>query len=418
MNPNPFERRRAVITGIGIISPNGKGIENFWHSIRNGISGCAPTTRYDVSKMAVKVSAEIKNFSLDDHADIIKGGRLDLTVRYGIAAAAEAVRDAKLDTREINPDRLAVVEGTTTSGAASVINVWESMLKNEKIHPYHAIGGYCGEGSSAISMLLGIKGHALTYCSGCASGSDALGYAANAVRNDEVDVAIAGGSDSIFPAQHYGFCRLRAMSEIQCAPAEAMRPFDKTRDGFVLGEGSTFFVIEELSHARERGAKIYAEIAGHGRSCEAYHPTDPHPEGIGYIMAMKKALRDAQITSDEVNYINAHGSATPLNDPLETRAIKAVFGKHAKWMGISATKPIHGHAMGAAGALEAAVCALGIDRQEMPPTINLKDPDEGCDLDYLAGGARSYPIKVAMNVNAGFGGRYACMILRKVEDDA
>ena len=418
MRPNHSEERRAVITGIGVISPNGKNIAAFWDSMCNGISGCGPTTRYDVSKMPVQISAEVKDFDLEEHADISKSARLDLTVRYGIAAAAEAVRDAKLDTKEINPDRLAVVEGTTTSGASSVIRVWESMLKNEKIHPYHAIGGYCGEGSSAISMLLGIRGHALTYCSGCASGSDALGYAALAVRNDEVDVAIAGGSDSIFPAQHYGFCRLRAMSELKCEPGEAMRPFDVTRDGFVLGEGSAFFVIEELTHAHARGAKIYAEIAGHGRSCEAYHATDPHPEGIGYIMAMQKALRDAHIVSDEVNYINAHGSATPLNDPLETMAIKKVFGNHARWLGISATKPITGHTMGASGAIEAAVCALAIDRQEMPPTINLKNPDDGCDLDYLSNGTRSYPVKIAMNINAGFGGRYACMILRKVEDEA
>ncbi len=279
--------------------------------------------------------------------------------------------------KEMNPDRIGIVEGTTTSGASNVLKVQESVNSSTKIHPYNAIGGYCGEGSSAIGMELGILGHALTCCSGCASGSDALGYAWKSVRDDDADVMIAGGSDAIFPAQHYGFCRLHAMSELEGEPGTQMRPFDRSRDGFVLGEGAAFFVIEEMGHALARGARIYAEFLSHGRSCESYHPTDPHPEALGYIAAMHRALRRADLTGDEVDYVNAHGSATPKNDPLETKALKAVFGSHARRLSISASKPVTGHTMGASGAIEAAVCVLAIHHREMPPTINLRTPDRG-----------------------------------------
>jgi len=410
---SPTGERRVVITGIGVIAANGLTVEKFWDSLCQGASGVKPTTRYDVSKLPVQVSAEVHDFRIDEHLEAVKMGRLELSVQYGLAASAAAVRDAKLDVAEVDPDRIGIVEGTTTSGVSNVLKVEAQMRSGQKIHPYNAIGGYCGEGSSAIGIYLGIHGHALTYCSGCASGADAIGYAWRTVKDDDVDMMIAGGSDAIFEAQHFGFCRLRAMSELPGEPGTQMRPFDQVRDGFVLGEGSAYFVVEELGHALSRGAKIYAEIVAHGRSAESYHPTDPHPDGLGYVNAMRRALRRAGLHGPEVDYINAHGSATPLNDPLETRAIKTVFGAHASRVGISATKPITGHTMGAAGAIEAAVCALAIHKQQMPPTINLRNPAEGCDLDYLAHGPRPYPVDVAVNLNAGFGGRYACLIFRR-----
>jgi 3-oxoacyl-[acyl-carrier-protein] synthase II len=203
------------------------------------------------------------------------------------------------------------------------------------------------------------------------------------------------------------------MTEHNGIPAGAMRPFDRSRDGFLLGEGAAFMVLEELSHALGRGARIYAEIAGHGHSCEAHHATDPHPEGVGYVRAFQKALRNSRVNPSEVNYINAHGSATPLNDPIETKAIKTVLREHARRVAVSATKPITGHLMGSSGAIEAMICALTIARQEIPPTINLGDPDPECDLDYVPDQARSYPVKVAVNLNAGFGGRYACLVMNK-----
>jgi len=409
--------RRVVITGMGVISPSGKDLKTFWSNVRGGISAAAPVSRFDVSRLPVKIAAEIKNFDVSKYIKSRKPGRFDLTIQYGVAAAALAVTDAGIDLSRLDEDRVGVVEGTTMSGEESIVKLVESYKDSNNnfraMHPYNAVASYCGEGSSTISLHLGIRGHAMTYCSGCASGSDALGHAARMIRLDDVDVAVAGGAEGIFELVQAGFCRLRAMTEHGGSPAEAMRPFDRTRDGFLLGEGAGFFVLEELSHALGRGARIYAEVAGHGRSCEAYHATDPHPEGVGYVRALEKALRDARVHPSEVDYINAHGSATPLNDPVETKAIKSALRENAKRVAISATKPITGHLMGAAGAIEAMICALAIWHEEIPPTINLTDPDPGCDLDYVPGTARAYPVKVAVNLNAGFGGRYACMVLKK-----
>jgi 3-oxoacyl-[acyl-carrier-protein] synthase II len=252
----------------------------------------------------------------------------------------------------------------------------------------------------------------MTYCSGCASGNDAIGYGAKMVQQDELDVVIAGGSDEIVEMLHVGFCKLNSMSERNEEPQRAMRPFDRKRDGFVLGEGAAFVVIEELSHAMARGARVYAEIAGHGRSAEAHHPTDPHPEGLGYQAALRRAFRQARMHPDEIDYLNAHASATRTNDPIETLAIKEVFGSHARRLAVSGTKAITGHLMGASGAVEAVITALAVKNRQMPPTINLADPDEGCDLDYVRE-TRHYPIRAAVNLNAGFGGRYSCLILKQ-----
>jgi len=409
--------RRVVITGMGVIAPSGKDIKTFWDNVRDGISAAAPVSRFDASRLPVKIAAEVKDFDVTKFINSRKPGRFDLTIQYGVAAATLAVTDSGLDLSSIEPDRVGVVEGTTISGAGSIIKARDSFVANDgnyrALHPYNVIAGYCGEGSSTISLHLGIHGHAVTYCSGCASGNDAIGYAMRMIQCDDVDVAVAGGSEEMMEMLHVGFCRVRAMTEQNGDPAEAMKPFDRRRDGFVLGEGAVFFVMEELSHALGRGARIYAEVAGHGRSCEAYHATDPHPDGVGYTRAMEKALRHARINPSEVDYINAHGSATPSNDPIETRAIKTVFREHSKRVSISATKPITGHLMGASGTIETMICALAIWHQEIPPTINLDEPDPGCDLDYVPGAARSFPVRVGMNLNAGFGGRYACLVLRR-----
>ncbi len=409
--------RRVVITGMGVIAPSGKDIKTFWDNVRDGISAAAPVSRFDASRLPVKIAAEVKDFDVAKFIHSRKPGRFDLTIQYGVAAATLAVADSGLDLESLEPDRVGVVEGTTISGAGSIIKARDSFVANDgnyrALHPYNVIAGYCGEGSSTISLHLGIHGHAVTYCSGCASGNDAIGYALRMIQCDDVDVAVAGGSEETMEMLHVGFCRVRAMTEHSGEPCRAMKPFDRRRDGFVLGEGAAFFVMEELSHALGRGARIYAEVAGHGRSCEAYHATDPHPDGVGYSRAMEKALRHARINPSEVDYINAHGSATPLNDPIETRAIKTVFQDHARRVSISATKPITGHLMGASGTIETLICALAIWHQEIPPTINLDEPDPGCDLDYVAGTARSFPVRVSLNLNAGFGGRYACLVLRR-----
>ena len=416
MNIAPPERR-VVITGMGVISPSGKDLESLWGNVRDGISAAAPVSRFDTSKLPVKIAAEVKDFDVSQFIKSRKPGRFDLTIQYGVAAATLAVRDSGLDLHSLDPDRVGVVEGTTISGTESILKTYDTFLANDgnfrALHPYNLVAAYCGEGSSTISLHLGIHGHTVTYCSGCASGTDAIGHASRLIRDDDMDVAVAGGAEQTMEMLHIGFCRLRTMTEQTGQPAQAMRPFDRTRDGFLLGEGAAFVVLEELSHALGRGARIYAEIAGHGQSCEAYHATDPHPDGLGYTRALQKALRHARICPDEVDYINAHGSATPLNDPVETRAIKTVFRGHAKRLAVSATKPVTGHLMGASGALETLICALTLWHQEIPPTINLREPDPGCDLDYVPGQARSYPVRVAVNLSAGFGGRYAALTLKK-----
>lgn len=411
-------QRRVVITGMGVISPSGKDLKTFWSNVRGGISAAAPVTRFDTSHLPVKIAAEVKDFNVAEFIQSRKPGRFDLTIQYAVAAATLAVRDAGIDIAKLDEDRVGVVEGTTMSGEESIVKLLESYRDSDSnfraMHPYNAVASYCGEGSSTISLHLGIRGNAMTYCSGCASGSDAIGHAARLIRLDDTDVMIAGGSEGTFELVQAGFCRLRAMTEHGGDPAAAMRPFDKTRDGFLLGEGAAFLVLEELTHALGRGARIYAEIAGHGRSCEAYHATDPHPEGVGYVRALEKTLRDARVHPTEVEYINAHGSATPLNDPIETKAIKTALREHARRVAISGTKPITGHLMGASGAIESMICALSIWHQEIPPTINLHEPDPACDLDYVPNEGRSYPVKVAVNLNAGFGGRYACLVLKKL----
>jgi len=417
MKTNSYERR-VVITGMGVISPSGKDLETFWSNVRGGISAAAPILRFDASRLPVKIAAEVKNFDVTEFIKSRKPGRFDLSIQYGVAAATLAVADAGIDLTVLEPDKVGVVEGTTISGAESVIKLRDSYRDGNSnfraLHPYNVVAGYCGEGSSTISLHLGIHGHAVTYCSGCASGSDAIGHAVRMIKLDDVDVAVAGGAEETFELLHASFCRVRAMTEQNGSPAEAMRPFDRSRDGFVMGEGAAFFVLEEMTHALGRGARIYAEVAGHGHSCEAYHATDPHPDGIGYVRAFEKALRAARVNPSEVDYINAHGSATPLNDPIETKAIKNVMRTDAKRVAVSATKPITGHLMGASGAIETMICALTIWHKEIPPTINLHEPDTGCDLDYVPGTARSYPVKVAVNLNAGFGGRYASLVLKKI----
>jgi 3-oxoacyl-[acyl-carrier-protein] synthase II len=413
--PEADRIRRSVVTGIGVITPSGLEIGPFWNNVRNGISAAAPITRFDASKLPVRIAAEVKGFNLSNYLPDVKEKRLDRTIQYAVAASACALKDSGLDIQAMDPDRAGVVEGTTISGAASVLKSYSSFINDKtyrSLHPYNIVAGYCGEGSSSISLYLGIQGPVMTYCSGCASGNDAIGYGAKMVQTDELDVVIAGGSDEIVEMLHVGFCKLRSMSERGGDPQAAMRPFDRKRDGFVLGEGAAFVIIEELSHAMARGAKIYAEIVGHGRTAEAHHPTDPHPEGLGYKSALRRAFRHSRVHPEEIDYINAHGSATRRNDPIETLAIKDVFGSHARKLAVSGTKAITGHLMGASGAVESVVTILAVKNQHIPPTINLTEPDEGCDLDYVIE-SRPYPIRAAVNLNAGFGGRYSCLIFRE-----
>jgi len=420
LNGDPISsgsRRRTVITGIGVIAPNGQDNDTFWNSIRLGKSAACPVTRFDVSHLPNKIAAEIKGFDVSTYVEAKKARRFDLSAQYGIAASVRAVRDGGLKIADLDPDRVGVVEGSSVSGMESTFKGQTAFLSDRgyrSMSPFTLINAYSGGGSGEIALELGIHGLAVSYSSGSASGNDVLGYAANLIRNDEVDVVIAGGTEAPLLAPLFGaFCLTRVMSDRNDQPQQAMRPFDKSRDGFVLGEGAAFLVIEELSHAQSRGAKIYAEILGHGRSCEAYHSVAPHPEGLGMRRAIEKALRNARIHYDQVDYVNLHGTATDTSDTVESQALEAVLHDHAYRIAVSSTKPVTGHLLAAAGALEAAICAFAIQHQEIPMTANFREPAEGCDLDYVPNQSRPYPVRVALNCSVGFGGKNSCLVLKE-----
>lgn len=407
--------RRVVITGLGVIAPNGKDLQTFWSTVRNGVSAAGPVTRFDTSKVPHKVACEVRDFDGAQYVELKKAKRFERSIQFGIAAARLATQDAAIDFKASDPDRVGVVEATSVSGMESTLKAHLAYLSKgyRGMSAFTFINAYCGGGSGEIAIELGIKGHAVTYCSGSCSGNDAIGYGLQMIQNEEVDVMVAGGAEApLLDGFWSGFCVTGVMTSRNETPGESMRPFDKSRDGFLLGEGAAFVVLEELSYALARGARIYAEVVAHGRSCEAYHSVAPHPEGIGLCRAMQKALRGARLHPSEIDYINAHGTATESNDLAETRAIKEVFGEQAGRVAISSTKPVTGHLLGAAGAIETVVCALAIQHGEIPPTINLTKPAEGCDLDYVPCKSRRYPVRVAMNVNSGFGGKNSCLILR------
>ena len=408
--------RRVVITGMGVIAANGKELGGFWDTVRRGQPFAGPLTRFDPGDMPNRVAAEIKDFDPSHYMTRKHAHRLDLSTQYGIAAATMAVKDANLKMDAIDEDRVGVVEGISLGGTETSLRGQVSLMNKSyrQINAYSLINGYTGAGSGEIALETGIKGHAVTLCSSSASSNDALGYAFNLIQQDDVDVMLAGGDEApLLPALWAVFCLTKVMTCHNDDPARAMRPFDKTRDGFLLGEGAAYLVLEELSHALARGARIYAEIGGQGRSCEAYHSVAPHPEGLGMVRAMEKALRRARVHPGQIDYINAHGTATGPNDVVETTAIKKLFRDHARRLAVSSTKPITGHLMGAAGAMETVITALAIYHQEIPPTINLTEADAECDLDYVPGESRPYPVRAAMNLNSGFGGKNSCLILKR-----
>jgi beta-ketoacyl-acyl-carrier-protein synthase II len=408
--------RRVVITGMGVVAPNGSDLASFWESIVKGVSAAAPVTRFDTSAFPTKIGCEVKGFDPRQHMDFKKAKRFELSIQYGIAASRLAVKDAGIDFTKMDPDRVGVVEGTSLSATESSLKGQATLLSRGYTHmsPFALINGHFGGGSGEIALELGVKGYAVTYSSGSASGNDAIGYARSMIQDDDVDVVVAGGAEAPFIPALWGiFCLTKVMTTRNDNPQGAMRPLDKAHDGFLLGEGSGFLVLEELSHALARGAKIYAELAGYGRSCEAYHSVAPHPDGLGMRRAMEKALRKARLHPSEINYINIHGTATSTYDRVEISAIKSLFGAHAPQVAVSATKPITGHLLAAAGAIETIICALAVKNREIPFTLNLKNPDEGCDGDLVSGQSRPYPLHAVMNVNCGFGGKNACLILKE-----
>jgi len=403
--------RRVVITGLGVIAPNGSNIPDFWESVLAGRSAAGPLTRFDAMDSPVKTACEVRDFSVSDFIEAKAAKRLDRSIHFSVAAAMMALKDSGAKIGEIDPTRVGSVEGTSVAhlSAAAKAETAYQLRGFKGISMFQMLNGYTGGGSSEVATELGIKGHAVTLSSGSASGNDVMGYAAMMIRDDEADLMVVGGAEApIQPLVWGAFCQSKVMTR-----APEMKPFDVARSGFLLGEGAGFVVMEELGHALSRNARIYAEVASHGRACEAYHPVAPEPGGAGVIRAIQSALKKSRREISDVDYINCHGTATESGDLAEARAIKTVFGKYARRLACSSTKPVTGHLMAAAGAVETIVTALAVFHQIIPPTANLHVPDPECDLDFVPHVARPYPIRLALNLSSGFGGKNSCLALRR-----
>jgi 3-oxoacyl-[acyl-carrier-protein] synthase II len=410
--------RRVVVTGIGMISPLGLSTKESWERCVQGLSGIALVTKMDVSQYPTKIAGEVKGFESAQRFDAKEARRYDIAIQYSHAATVEAVEDARLVMAEEDAERVGVVIG---SGIGGIKNIYETSLLISTdgprlVSPFFVPGSIINTCSGYEAIHLGAKGPNYSVVSACATANHAIGDGFHIIRRDEADVMIVGGSEApINPPGLAGFIAARALSKRNDEPTRASRPFDKLRDGFVLGEGAAVLVIEEFEHARRRGAPIYAEIMGIGMSADAYHITAPPEDGEGAARALRLALKWSGIAPEEVGYINAHGTSTVLGDVAETRAIKTVFGNHASKLAVSSTKSMTGHLLGATAAVEAVFTILALREGVLPPTINQEEPDERCDLDYVPNKARQQKIAVALSNSFGFGGTNTCLCLRRVD---
>ncbi len=409
-------KHRAVITGMGVISPVGNNLEEFWDNLVNGRSGIDFATRFDTSTLPTKVAGEVRNFEPTEWLDKKESRRMDRFAQFAVAAAKMAVKDAGLNLEQIDRDRAGAVIGCGIGGVITFEEQKEVLIAKGpgRVSPFFVPMLISNMAAGHISIAFGLQGPSLTVTTACASATDAIGRALRLIQSGEVDLVLCGGTEAPLTELAFaGFCSMKAMSTEKENPAEACRPFDQRRSGFVMGEGAGILVLESLAHAQARGARIYAELAGYGASSDAYHITTPVPGGEGAAKAMRKALADAALNPEDVTYINAHGTGTDANDATETAAIKGVFGPAAAQVAISSTKSMTGHLMGAAGGVEAIISALAIERGVIPPTINYGEPDPDCDLDYVPNKARTAEVKAAMSNNLGFGGHNATVILKK-----
>ncbi len=410
--------RRVVITGMGVISPIGVGLDNFWNAVRAGECGIGPITRFDASDLPCRVAGEVKNYKGEDYFDRRTVQRTALFSQFAMIAGQEAWKDAGLDAFTFtDPNRCAVTLGNGIGGLEIDDESHQKLFEKgpSKIPAMTIPKMIANEAAGNLSMMLGIKGAAHTVLTACASGTDAVGFALDRIRCNRADVILTGGTESTITTYGIGgFCQLKALSTaFNDTPQKASRPFDKDRDGFVMGEGSGILVLEELEHAKRRGAKIYAELVGYGATSDAYHLTAPSPDGEGGARALQLAVQDAGVQPNEVDYINAHGTSTPTNDPVETAAIKLAFGEHAYKLAVSSTKGMMGHALGAAGGLEAIITAMAVRDGFFPPTINLDEADPDCDLDYVPNQGRTGEIRTALSMSLGFGGHNSVVAFRK-----
>lgn len=411
-----MSNRRVVVTGLGLLTPLGNDVNTSWEAIKNGKSGISDLDHFNVSGFSTRFGGAIKNFDSDEFMATKEARRLDDFIQYGIAAGVEAFEDAGLDVSSINKERAGVAIGSGIGGIKTIeetsLQIYESGPR--KVSPFFVPGSIINMISGNLSIRFGLRGPNIAVVTACTTGTHNIGLASNMITNNQADIMLVGGAEmSTSPVGLGGFCAARALSTRNDDPEKASRPWDKDRDGFVLSDGAGIMVLEEMEHAKNRGANIYAEVSGFGMSGDAHHITSPAPGGYGAVLCMRNALLSAGMSPQDVDYINAHGTSTQAGDIAETEAIKTVFSNHAKELAISSSKSMIGHLLGASGAAEAIISVLTLKDQVISPTINLDNPDEGCDLDYVPHTAREQEINVVLSNSFGFGGTNGSLIFSK-----
>ena len=410
-------RRRVVITGLGIISPVGNSVEEAWQNILAGRSGIDRITRFDTSTFPVQIAGEVRNFDIGQYLSPKEARRMDTFIHYGMAAGIQAIKDAGLEAHPANAERIGVAIGSGIGGLPLIENTCDDFIAGgvRKISPFFVPGSIINMISGNLSIMYGYKGPNVSLVSACSTGTHSIGDAGRLIEYGDADIMVAGGAEGCVSKLGLGgFCAARALSTRNDDPKTASRPWDTDRDGFVLGEGAGVVVLEEYEHAKARGARIYGELAGFGMSADAHHMTAPCEDGEGAARCMTNALRNAQLNPQDVQYVNAHGTSTPLGDKAETIAVKRAFGDHARQLVVNSTKSMTGHLLGAAGGIEAVFSALAIYHQVSPPTINIFNQDVLCDLDYCANEARPMKIDVALSNSFGFGGTNGTVVFKRV----
>ncbi|MEE0248617.1 MULTISPECIES: beta-ketoacyl-ACP synthase II [Peptostreptococcales] len=411
-------KKRVVITGLGCVTPVGTGKDDFWVNIKSGVSGIDKITRFDYTNYQTQIAGEVKDFTPEDYISKKELKKMDRFTQFAMVASKLAVADSELDLNNIDGNRMGTVIGTGIGGVETIEAQHKNLLEkgNRRVSPFFIPMMIGNMAAGQVAIEFGAKGPSTNICTACASGTNSVGDAFKIIQRGDADIMIAGGTEAaVAEFAVAGFCNMKAMSTNNDNPQKASRPFDKDRDGFVMGEGCGILILEELESAIKRNAKIYAEIVGYGMTSDAYHITTPAENGEGAARSMQMAINDAGIEPEKIDYINAHGTSTYYNDLYETMAIKSVFGENAKNVSISSTKSMTGHLLGASGAIEAIVCALAIKDNFVPPTINLENPGEGMDLDYTPNKGKERTINYALSNSLGFGGHNATIVLKKYE---
>ncbi|NKB31718.1 MAG: beta-ketoacyl-ACP synthase II [Pseudomonadales bacterium] len=408
--------RRVVVTGLGLITPLGNDVNTSWNALKNGKSGIGMLDHFDVSGFSTQFGGPIKDFDCTEYMERKDARRMDEFMQYGIAAGVQAINDSGVDVEAINTERAGVAIGSGIGGIKTIEDTALQIRDSgpRKVSPFFVPGSVINMIAGNLSIRYGLRGPNIAVVTACTTGTHNIGIAANMITNDQADFMLVGGAEmSTSPVGLGGFCAARSLSTRNDDPQIASRPWDKDRDGFVLSDGAGMMVLEELEHARNRGANIYAEISGFGMSGDAYHMTAPSEGGTGAALCMQNALRSAQMNPDQVDYVNAHGTSTPAGDITETKAIKSVFGDHASKLAVSSSKSMIGHLLGASGAVEAIICVLSLRDEIITPTINLDNPDDGCDLDYVPHTARDQAVNVVLSNSFGFGGTNGSLIFSR-----